>query len=102
MINDTTSTKEANAAKEKTGGGWMGRLVRLTQDAAYGVQMVGILFWIIFCFLGLLPLFFFTCRDWNETFGEWHTRTFGKSFRDHFILPNMPLTGSKQPEKGPA
>jgi len=27
MINDTTSTKEPNAAQEKTGGGWMGRLV---------------------------------------------------------------------------
>jgi len=27
MKNDTTSTKESNATKEKTGGGWMGRLV---------------------------------------------------------------------------
>jgi hypothetical protein len=27
MINDTTTTKESNAAKQKTGGGWMRRLV---------------------------------------------------------------------------
>jgi hypothetical protein len=32
MTNDTTSTKEHNAAKEKTGGGWMGRIVRLFRD----------------------------------------------------------------------
>ena len=27
MINDTTSTKESDFTEEKTGGGWMGRLV---------------------------------------------------------------------------
>jgi len=32
MIHDTTSTKETNATQEKTGGGWMGRLVRLFRD----------------------------------------------------------------------
>ena len=29
MNTNTATPKESNAAKEKTGGGWMGRLVRL-------------------------------------------------------------------------
>ena len=58
------------------------RLVVILSPISRSFRDIGEVVIMIATFFVMIPLFALTAKNWDETMGEWHLRTFGKTLRE--------------------
>ncbi|QTN32569.1 hypothetical protein HZ994_09570 [Akkermansiaceae bacterium] len=61
------------------------RLVVLLSPISSAFRDIGEVVIMIATLFAMLPLFALTAKNWDETMGDWHLRTFGKTLRERFL-----------------